>query len=146
MLVMLLPDQIAEKWDLIKRGVEIAVPPTVSSSPRVINNILMGLLEGSAQCWVEYEVESKKNVVYGFVITTIMEDFLSGARNLLLYSLFGAKPLEDAIWVRGLETMRKYAKANGCEKVVAYSNVERIEEVVKSLGGKVEWKFISFPV
>ena len=75
-----------------------------------------------------------------------MEDFLSGIRNLLIYSLFGARPIEDAIWIRGLETIKKYAKANDCAKVVAYSNVERIEEIVNSLGGEIEWKFISFPV
>ena len=146
MLVMLLPGQIAEKWDILRYGVEEAVPPTISSSPRVMNNILMSLLDGSAQCWVEYKVEEEKIVVYGFVITTIMEDFLSGVRNLLIYSLFGARPIEDDIWIRGLETMRKYARANGCEKVMAYSNIDRIEEIVKSLGGEIEWKFISFPV
>ena len=91
-------------------------------------------------------MEEGKNVVYGFVITTVMEDFLSGIRNLLIYSLFGARPIEDSMWVRGLETMRKYAKANRCVKVMAYSNIDRIEEIVKSLGGEIEWKFISFPV
>ena len=146
MLVMLLPEQISEKWDIIKRGVEVAVPPTVLTSPKVINNILMSLLNGSAQCWVEYKVEEGKNIVYGFLITAVLDDFLSGVRNLLIYSLFGARPIEDDIWIKGLETIRKYAKANNCEKVIAYSNVKRIEEIVNSLGGKVEWKFISFPV
>ena len=146
MLVMLLPDQISSKWNIIKRGIEVSVPPTITSSPKVMNNILMGLLEGSAQCWVEYEVVKEKSIVYGFLITTVMEDFLSGVRNLLIYSLYGARPIDDDIWVRGLITLRKYAKANNCEKVIAYSNIERIEEIVRSLGGKVEWKFISFPV
>ena len=52
MLVMLLPEQISEKWEVLKYGIEEAVPPTVLSSPKVINNILMSLLDGSAQCWV----------------------------------------------------------------------------------------------
>jgi len=146
MLVMLLPGQIPDRWEMIKFGVERALLPTVDVTPEVINNILMSLLDGSAQCWVEYRVEGEKSIVYGLLITTVTEDFLSGTRNLLIYALFGTRPIDDIIWVEGLETLTKFARFNRCKKVTAYSNVERIEEIVESLGGKVEWKFISFPV
>ena len=106
----------------------------------------MSLLEGTAQCWVEYEEENGVNKVYGFLVTTFISDIISGTNNLLIYSLFSSRPITDDIWIKGLQTVRKYAKANKCEKIVAYSNVERIVEVVGMLGGNVEWQFISFPV
>jgi len=115
-------------------------------SSEVMNNLLMSLLDGSSQCWVSYQENDEVKSVDAILVTTFIEDFLSRTKTLQIYSLYGTKPIEDESWVVGLQTLKRYAKANGCIKVTAYSNVERIEEIVNILGGNVEWKFISFPV
>ena len=146
MLVLLLPSQISDKWNAIKYAISEAIPPTASESPEVMNNILMSLLNGSSQCWASYQDNGTVKSVDAILVTTIIEDFVSGTKTLQIYSLYGTKPIDDVSWIEGLATLKKYAKANNCIKVTAYSNVERIEEVVEFLGGEVEWKFISFAV
>lgn len=146
MLVLLLPSQISSKWEVIKYAISESLPPTVDMSSEVMNNLLMSLLDGSSQCWVSYQENDEVKSVDAILVTTFIEDFLSRTKTLQIYSLYGTKPIEDESWVVGLQTLKRYAKANGCIKVTAYSNVERIEEIVNILGGNVEWKFISFPV
>lgn len=146
MLVLLLPSQISGKWEVIKYAISESVPPTVDMSDKVLNNVLMSLLNGTAQCWVSYQEVEGKNSVDAILVTRVMDDSLTETRTLQIYTLYGTRPIEDKSWMAGLGTLKKFAKANGCIKVTAYSNVERIEEIVELLGGEVEWKFISFPV
>jgi len=144
MLIALMPEQISRRWELIKYAVEQAVPPTVLASPEVLNNLLMSLLDGSAQCWVNYKKKEDKSTVDAVLVTTIIEDFLSRTRNLLLYALYGASPLDDESYASGFETLKKYARANSCVKMVAYTNNSRVIEVASRVGWDVEWNFISF--
>ena len=146
MLVLLLPSQISSKWDAIKYAISESVPPTVDMSSKVMNNILMSLLDGTAQYWISYQEIEDEKVVNAILVTRVIDDSFTETRTLQIFTLFGTRPIDDAYWIEGLATLRKYAKVNSCLKVTAYSNVERIEEVVEFLGGKVEWKFISFAV
>jgi len=49
-------------------------------------------------------------------------------------------------WFLLLKKMRKYAKAKGYYKITGYTNVERIEQLVKTIGGKIDFKLIELEV
>jgi hypothetical protein len=64
----------------------------------------------------------------------------------MIYSVYAFGTLSQAAWENGFETLSKWGKANGCNRIVAYTDVERIREVVKELGGEARFTFISLPL
>lgn len=140
---MLMPEQISNRWDAIRYAIERAVPPTVITSPEVMNNLLMSLLDGAAQCWISCKNQEDQSVD-AILVTTVTEDFLSGTRTLMLYSLFGINPLDDVAYLEGFETLKKYARINRCIKLTVYTNVSRVVEMASKFGWDVEWMFLSY--
>jgi len=144
MLVKLLSDQIANYWNVIRYAIEQALPPIANEEYNKMNRILESLLNGSMDCWVSVDEENKK--IEGVMVTTFSEDYCSGVRNLLVYSVFGYNEISNKSWSEGFETISKWAKHNGCYRIIAYTDVERIKEVVKSLGGEARYTLISIPL
>lgn len=144
MLVKLLSEQITSYWNVIKYAVEESVPPIANENYNKMNKILEALLNGSMDCWVSVSDEDKR--VEAVVVTAISEDYCSGIRNLLIYSLFGYSEISDKSWAEGFETLSKWAKKLGCVRMIAYTDVERIKEVVKTIGGDTRYSLVSIPL
>lgn len=144
MLIKLLSEQIAKYWDVIKYAVEESVPPIANENYDKMNRILEALLNGSMDCWVSVNDENKK--IEAIVVTTFSEDYCSGVRNLLIYSIFGYNEISDKSWAEGFETLSKWAKSCGCIRIIAYTDVDRIKEVVNSIGGNTRYSLVSIPL
>lgn len=145
MLLLLLPQQVSERWDVIKLAIEGALPPTELSSPDVMNKILMDLLNGKMQCWASYQKESGKTILDGIVVTEI-EESRGGLKSLLIYSVYSFKQVSEESWLEGIEALRKFAKASGCSRVTAYTSVDYMVDMAEKLGGNADWRLCTFPV
>lgn len=142
MLVRLMPEQTAKYWEQIKFAVENSVPPTVRGTMNM-NKVLYSLESGRMVAWASVD-EGK---IVAIVTTTIMEDSCTDTKNLLIYSVYGiAEQIGKKNWTDGYETLMKYAKAQGCAQLVAFSRVEAIKRIAKHFGADIENTLIAIQV
>lgn len=146
MLVQLLPDQVSRFWDIIKFAVDESLPPIVGEHPDRLNRILSSILSGKTQCWASYRRENEKIVFEGICLTKFLYDEASNTKNLLLYSVYGYEKTENEAWAEAFIATSKFAKANGCNEVVGYTNVDHLIEKAKLFGGNTEYTYITFNV
>jgi len=149
-LLKLFPDQITRYWEDIKAAVQAAVPPLAQSEQANMTQFLENLLMGRLHVWVLVEQKGEgPEATYdtkAFVITTIWKDIGTGARNLLIYALYGYSLISEELWRDGLACLRKFARAENCHQIVAYTRVPRIVEVVRLLGGDTDTRLITLEV
>lgn len=146
MLIRFTPEQVTKFWPAIEPGIAMALPPGISNNPEAMNNVLASILVGSSDCWMSYERNADGNaVVNGTVITQITKDE-SGTRNLLLYAVYGIGIANVAQWREGYEVLKKWAIANGCANIVAYTEVPELCNIVTRLGGNANWRYAILPV
>jgi len=148
MLIRLLPEQISAYWDVISKTIERSLPPTVTYSPNVLNKILKALLVEDMICWAASENAGEKMKVVGFIVTTFVADAITGDESLLIYSMsgLGEPVIDNAIWIDGLKTLHKFAKASSCSKIVGYTDVRGVINFVKRMGGDTSRTFVSLDV
>jgi len=89
---------------------------------------------------------SDEGKVMGLVITTIVEEFVSGSRNLLIYSVYGYSFISEGLWRNAVEKLRGFASGSKCHKIIGYTKVKRIIDIVQMLGGSAESVLISLEV
>jgi len=142
MLVMLLPEQVSNNWDEIAWLIEEATPgPTGSSNDRM-NNVLEDLLTGKKKLWISYN----ENAVFDALVgTEVYEDRINGIRTMEIFALW-AKGAGEGSWTKGWETLGRYAKKEGCERVVAYTREPSLIKRVKRLGGDTSFVFCEIPL
>lgn len=129
-----------EYWDLIKEGIDATLPPYVTNDPKRMESVQMGLLGSLAQCWVY--VDDTPSVI-GFVLSRIVYDDFTDSTNLLIISIYGFKPVTGEAWVDGFETIRRFGVGKGCEKIIAYTNENKVKRIVERFGGVAEYSFVS---
>jgi hypothetical protein len=140
MLIRLLEVNVSDHWDLIKKGIEEALPPVVGESPDKMNNILRAMLIGAMQVWVS---TGEDGLVNAIVTTSITEDANSETKCLLIYTVSAIKKTDAQSWINGLATLRKFAKARGCSRVIAYTNDEKVLAISNKMGAET-YTFLSF--
>ena len=146
MLTKLLPEQIAKFWPVVRYTVEQSLPPIVGDHPDKMNRILSACLSGSLDVWVSYLINEEVRKFDGVVLTQLLHDDASGTNNLLIYCLYGYEKVLKQSWLDGFEAILKYAKSKRCTQVVAYTEVQYLIDLVKSLGGEARYTFVSFNV
>lgn len=142
MLIKLLPDQVATHWEPIKRAIRDSLPPIAQGVEDHMENVLNALLLDEMQCWVSYTQEGR---VDNIMTTQILRDEITQNKNLLIYSVFGLD-VDQRSWAEGLQALIKYARKEGCDRIVGYSNVNSIIRFVQRIGGEAEYTFVSIPV
>jgi len=145
MIIKLLPDQVMNYWPMIKGGIEASLPPVTGDSKEKMNNILIELLDGRLDCWIAFRKDIEVDVV-AIIITSISYDSRGDTSSLLLYCVYALKQTEGQDWVEGYEALSKYARANNCSRMVAYSNDEKILKIVEKFGGDASYRFLSIPI
>lgn len=132
MLIRLQEGQIAEYWPEIKVAINMALPPILKGEGDRTNKILESMLVGNAQCWVSVNRDSKK--MDGVITTAVVEDMLSGAKSLMLYTIYVDGVSMASSWKEGFETLSKFAKSQGCNRLVGFTKERRILERAKLFG------------
>lgn len=143
MLVQLSSDQVANYWDFIKYGVEEAIIPTVGIHDERMSEVLESIMLGKMVVWVSANKDTK--VIDGVVCTVLQTDELSKTKSLLIYSLYGTESMRSS-WSDGLEQLQKYAKTEGCHKILAYSNLPEIISYVEHIGGNADFRLLILPL
>jgi len=143
MLVKLLPEQIARHWKVIKYAIDKSLPPTAAGGEGRYERILMKLLIEDMQCWISYN--KKQTKISGILTTMFSGDGALGTRNLLVYSMYGTG-ISEKDFGEGLLTLIRFARSNGCTKVVAFSESRSVNNIFAKIGAEVNFKFISIPI
>lgn len=100
------------------------------------------LVNGDMDAW---ELQRGKEVI--IVVTfLILHDLPTMTKHYMIYSLTGFEPLSYDRWFVLLNKTRKYAKSIGCDKIIGYSDVNRVLDLVKVLGGKTNMRLIELEV
>jgi len=140
MIVKLLSEQIAHRWDVIKRSISDALPPTATRTPEGFNNILEKLLNDEMQCWLSYADSEAKAIA----ITAFTEDF-SGSKSLLIYSFarIGTGEMNIAEINDLLRTFIKFAASKDCIDVCYYTALEEFVKIGEWFGGNADYKYVT---
>ncbi len=137
MMIRATPEQIAEGWDLVRPIIAKALPPTVAIDAESMTNVLYSLLEEESQLWIYYENNDRTNAL-GVVVTVIINEPVSKARYLLVYTTTAIAPTTKEDYEKGLDTLRSFAEANDCAQVIAYvENDARVRQLLAIGGVKV---------
>ena len=138
-LIQLTPEDISNDWEAISEAISASLPPTTNGE---LGNAMNQLLSGEMKCWVLYSEEEP------WVLGTIIpiKEPVSGIENLLLYSVYGYKPINLGIWTMLLSKLKSYAKSKGYKNIIAFSNVERIIRLIGTLGGDASFRLLKMEV
>lgn len=144
MLIRLLPEQVSEHWQEIRPAIEGALPPT--SVGGRMQNVLSEVLTDKLKVWVNFYEKEGKKIFNGVVTTSIIIEIGTGSKSLLIYTVFGYNESSQRDWMDGLATLRKYAKAEECTSIVAYSNIDNVIAMASRLGADTSYRLISFSI
>ena len=144
MLVRLLPDQVAENWEMLKHGIEEAMPPIIIGTPDKMNNLFESLLIGKMVCWASMVSDEEME---GFLITTIQEDGISGTRSFLVFCIYSfSNSSSDLTWQEGLRKLADVARTQRCDQIIGYTTDDGIAKFVERIGGDASQRFITIPL
>lgn len=143
MLIKLTPLQVTDNWEALKFCISASLPPIAEYSDQGMVEIKKQILSGRMQCWA---LLGEKDNIKVISTTIVSSDIGTGIFNLLIYSLFSLAPVSDLDWEKGFVPLKDFALKNRCKKIIAYSNIPRVIEIVKTLGGKVDYQLISLEV
>ena len=76
----------------------------------------------------------------------IVSDIVPKDRSLLIYSIYAYRTISLQEWNYILRGGKNIAKELNCKKIIAYSNIERIINLVKLLGGNTETHLLQMEV
>lgn len=133
MAIKLRPDQITKAWETIKYVVVTSNmnPVTKDRLSPFFNRLLSDLLSGSAQCFIRTDENEQ---LTGMAITKIREDKDANEKYLFVSFLFSFKSVSDEEWTKDINDLGEFAKSNGCSRIEAYSNSDRVFEITAKLG------------
>ena len=147
MLIPMTGEMVSKYYDLVRHALDNSLAPTTYASTETVNNCFLAIYRGDMTCWALFDrAENDQILLHGFIFTTPTYDACTCVRNLLIYSTYTFTPVKDFLntkWVGAMEVLRKFAKEKGYHRIIAYTNVKRVVDIVKSLGGKAEFIFLS---
>jgi len=147
LVVQMLPGQVSDFWDVIKFAIEESVPPDVGEHPDKMNNILSSILCGNLDVWASYTKDKEGNGKFeGIALTQEVYDESSNTKNLLIYSFYGYSEINLDVWKKLFITVAKLASEKKCNKILAYSNVDKVIDMAKLFGGNADYTFLTFDV
>lgn len=147
MLVKLVPEQISRIWDSIKLSIVAAAPPEMAQEGIEYEGILYSLLSGKMDAWISHG-KSKKGGMEpnGIMLTGVTVDQFTGTKNLLIYVYHLWRPARDIVHMSNVDTLKEYARAKGCKKLVAYSENPRIIDIGTKAGFNVDFRVLTLEV
>lgn len=146
MLIKLLPEQVAERWDLIRFALSESLPPVVISGPHTYNNILTTALCERMQVWFGVSEKDGKRTLDVIIVTTRAEDAVSGSASLLIYSMYAFSQLAPRDWQEYYEALSKYAKSVGCGSMSAYTENIKIINAAMQIRGSKQEVYLTIPI
>jgi hypothetical protein len=122
-------------WESIRETLLYNDVPTAQATEENMKVILANMLSGNIHVWVIYENEDGKELVKTLIITSFIYDPVTFTKNLLVYNIYGYSFAVMDLWKDALESLRKFAQAERCNKIVGYSCLPQVKTLVEKLGG-----------
>ena len=142
------PHVVVEQQRLIMECVLASLPPDIVNDEAAQANILGGLLDGRLQVWgITGQTASGKLAPLGVGTTEIVTDKWSGAKKLLIFSLFAPfDVIPPAEYKNLFDTLAVYAKAQGCAKIELFTRNDAILRRARSLNFDTENRYCSVEI
>ena len=135
MITKLTHKQVSDYWDSMFKHVYLDLAPGhVEVNQHYLNNLLRMILLDRLSVWV-VQVGEDARVVATFS-TTIINDAIAMESYMLIYSLYSFETLHPALLVDTLDKIKRYAKAENCARLVAYTYEEHFAAFARQQGAK----------
>ena len=142
MLVETRPEFVSDNWDFFAEALGKSLAPTIRNTTQGMSAVLKSILKGNLKVWM-YDNDGFNN----FILSTVVrEDPVTKQRVLLIYSLTAFFQIKPNAWKDAFRTLKKEAKAYGCESVIAYSANQKILDYMESQGANVSFTLIEMEV
>lgn len=145
MLVKILKSDIPDYWKVLAPMIQIAIPEFYEKEERNMVNILEAMLDGSLIGWFIYS-EGENPQVLGLVTTHFVFDAIGGNKSLMVYSLYGVNNIPKKVWLDGVRTLTKFARANDCRSISAFTVLDNVKGIADKLGADVSTTLIKLEV
>lgn len=142
-LTKLTPEQVMEYWPQIRECIEVSLPPLVRADGESMLRVQESLLLGRLECWIASETHDLTKTL-GVATTSFVTDEISQTKNLLIYTATTIASHNQEMWRRCYEIISRYARANGCANIIAYSELPEVIGLVERLGGNSNWRILYF--
>jgi len=121
---------------VIKEGLRKShIPEMNDNGVDTYANILANLLEGKLTAFISGDMEDNKiSRIIGTVVVGIITDPFSNSKNLIIYSLWVINGSEFEEWKNGFLFTSRYALANGCSRIIGYTDNQIIVDLAKKFG------------
>jgi hypothetical protein len=131
MFIKLLASQIPTVWEQIKFAATKVDNVSERDAPLYLNRLLTMLLCDKAQCFVRLD-EERQLIALG--ITLITKDEITGRKALLIKCLYSFQGVQIDEWNKSIDLVKTFARSNGCDKIITFSNSQRVFEIATEIG------------
>lgn len=125
-------------------------PTIVSALPNVNVNdafaksaMQQAIVKGILTCWLATGDDDK---VFAVMTTTVSLDFVTGGRNMLIYSITGLREISDEEYIDGIKTLKEHCLLSKCQQIIAYTKISKVAKIFKEMGGDAETVFLQMEV
>jgi len=146
MLVKMEPEAVARQWAVISESITRSLPPITTNDPKYLTNIMKSIMLKKTHCWVSTRVENENVMVYGIVVTTITNDPATGAKALLIYSVYSFTNTPQELWLEGIKVLKEFARGNNCIKILGFTDKPSLLSYYKAMGANVDTHLIQVEV
>jgi len=142
MLVRMSGEEIAKRWDIIKRAIRASALPTADTNDEKMSNIQKALLSGKATCWVEGDQGDPRTLV----ITSLAREEISLTRNLLIYCAHGFRMASSKDYAKMVKGIYKYALSCDCDNIIMYVWNDKLLKLLNSYGARSDYTLVTVPL
>lgn len=125
-------------WDLIKPGLILGKNISgIAGDWDFANRVLEQTLLERCVIWLGFEPGEPTGDRYvGFGITTVNPDTFSNSKDLVLYFVYTYKTASMALKTEAAISLVKYAKKQGCQRIVVYTERSGMESIIEGFLGE----------
>jgi len=131
MFIRLLAPQIPLQWNEIKYAVGKTMDFEDGEVQKYYNKLLIDLLCNKAQCFIRY---NKERILQAIVITRFSKNEITGEKALSIDHLYSFEVVDIEEWNISYNLISKFALANNCKSLIAYSSNQRVFDIIIQLG------------
>jgi len=125
------PEQADKNWDVLKFGIDAALPDQIVPRERIRE----ALLERRLTAWAAYGLDKKVN---GLLFTTVHYDAVNKAGTLYVYAGWAAEKTGRTDWQEGYSTLCAYAKQLNLQTISFHTNNPKMLNIASKLKAYVE--------
>lgn len=143
MTIKLLSLQIPTFWQSIKYAAIKADGVKRDSIQKYLNELLLDLLNDTAQCFVRLDDEKQLQAI---MITRLKDDKLYEKRYLLIQCMFSFIKVSDDIWTDDMMFLNQFAQKEQCSQIIFETTNKQIIDLAEKYNFKYSFTTMSYNV